>query len=270
MSGVLTPNQTIGSIKAGRVRPRPPLHWVLGRSSTSSVSAAPWTRPPRLICRVFFLQEASSSDPDPAAAAAAAYLHVRTRQSHSQNLETEETPGLSESSARCPSLTWCCRPEDLHTGQGIDFRKLQVWSGTCSISSERARMLYTGLQIEINSEMQSQQASGPFSRLHNIQQYFTEIKIQVQHMLPHHIDLPVFLWQTQFPQLYHENSSAMHIQSLQSPLDCDQQKQVLSCGSVSKIPFVFFFLVSMTFSELHVLAIRIVLAELKNHFDTNV
>lgn len=54
-------------------------------------------------------------------------------------------------------------------------------------------MMYKGLQIEINNEMQSQQASEPFSKLHNIQKYFTEIKIQVQHMLPYHIDLPIFL-----------------------------------------------------------------------------
>lgn len=199
MSGVLTPNQTIGPIKAGRVRPRLPLHWVLGRSSTSSVSAAPWTRPPGLVCRVFFLQEASSSDPDPPAAAPC--LHVRTRQWHSQNLETEEMPGLSGSSARCPSLTWCCRLEDLQTGQGIDFRRLQVWSATCSTSCERAWMLHAGLQVEINNEMPSQQASEPFSRLHNIQEYLTETKLQVQHMLPPHTHLPLFLWQTQFPQL---------------------------------------------------------------------
>lgn len=58
------------------------------------------------------------------------------------------------------------------------------------------------LQIEINSEMQSQQASEPFSKFHNVQKYFAEIKIQVQHMLSYHIDLPIFLWQTKFPQLY--------------------------------------------------------------------
>lgn len=62
--------------------------------------------------------------------------------------------------------------------------------------------MMSGLHLEASRHTQPLQAWEPFRKLHNIQKHLTEMQVQVQHVLPYHLDLPLFLGPTTCPQLH--------------------------------------------------------------------